>query len=90
MRMVWEVALDLPPESVEEPRGIWVNSSLSQALNRVSRGVVDPPSSLETFKTKTDKALSKYNFRPVSTFVENCNGDLDCCEGDCTGVEAPK
>lgn len=28
MRMVWEVALDLPPESVEEPRGIWVNSSL--------------------------------------------------------------
>lgn len=64
--------------------------TVSQALSRVPRGFVDPPSSLETLKTKTDKALSRYNFRPVSTFVENCNGDLDCCEGDCTGVEAPK
>ena len=64
--------------------------TVSQALKQVPGGVVDPPSSLETFKTKMDKAVSKYNFRPVSTFVENCNENLDWCGWDCMGVEAPK
>lgn len=40
MCMVWEVALDLPPESVKEPKGIWVNSSLRVRLwNRCPGGL---------------------------------------------------
>lgn len=63
---------------------------VSQALKQVPRGVVDPLSSPETYKTKVDKDLRKYNFRPVCIFVENCNWNLHWCEWDCMGVEAPK
>ena len=38
--MIREVALDLPPESVKEPKGIWVNSSLWVRLwNRCPEGL---------------------------------------------------
>jgi len=51
--------------------------SVRQALKPVPRGVVGPPLSLDTFITKMDKALSEYNFRPVSTSVENFSGNPD-------------